>query len=210
MVRRLFVFLTGLALLAGCSSDPAGRDQLGPPPDAKPVAKITAVPAVNAKDVEVTEPVKVSIADGKLDTVTLTNPDGKSVKGEFAPDRSLWHTTEVLGFGKSYTYAAKGTGTDGKPVQLAGRFTTLSPASTIRATVNPVDDAVVGVGMPISVKFASPPADRAAAEKALEVETAVEVEGGWAWIKPTQVDWRPKEYWPANTKVKLSANLNGV
>jgi lipoprotein-anchoring transpeptidase ErfK/SrfK len=210
-VRRVVVLLTGLALLAGCSADPANPAAPGPAPDAKPVAKITADPAPAAKNVEVTKAVTVRIAGGALDTVALTNPHGKQVEGEFAEDRRSWHTTEDLGFGKSYSYAAKGTGTDGKPVQLAGRFTTVSPASTIRATVNPVDDAVVGVGMPISVKFERPPADRAAAEQALTVETSpTEVEGSWAWIKSNQVDWRPKEYWPAHTKVKVSANLYGV
>ncbi|TDQ05574.1 lipoprotein-anchoring transpeptidase ErfK/SrfK [Labedaea rhizosphaerae] len=210
-MRRVVALLTGLALLAGCSADPASPAPTAPVPDAKPVAKITADPAPAAKNVEVTKAVTVRIADGELDTVALTNPQGKQVEGEFAADRRSWHTTEDLGFGKSYSYAAKGTGTDGKPVQLAGKFTTVSPASTIRATVNPVDDAVVGVGMPISVKFDRPPADRAAAEKALAVETSpTEVEGSWAWIKPTQVDWRPKQYWPAHTKVKVSANLYGV
>jgi lipoprotein-anchoring transpeptidase ErfK/SrfK len=210
MVRRALVLLTGIALLAGCTSDPSSPGSVAPPPAAKPVAKITADPAPAAKNVEVTKAATVRIADGKLDTVALTNPDGKQVKGEFAEDRLSWHTTEDLGFGKSYTYAAKGTGTDGKPVQLAGKFSTLSPSSTIRATLNPVDDAVVGVGMPISVKFERAPADRAAAEKALKVETSTDVEGSWAWIKPNQVDWRPEEYWPAQTKVKVSANLYGV
>jgi lipoprotein-anchoring transpeptidase ErfK/SrfK len=44
----------------------------------------------------------------------------------------------------------------------------------------------------------------------LKVETSTDVEGGWAWIKSTQADWRPKECWPANTKVKVTAKLYGV
>ncbi|MFC7618070.1 Ig-like domain-containing protein [Actinokineospora soli] len=128
-----------------------------------------------------------------------------------AADKLSWATTEPLGYGKKYTYKASATGSDGKKVELTGSFTTLKPKSTPRATVNPVDDAVVGVGMPISIKFPEGPVqDKAAVEKALKVETSVPVEGSWAWLHDRQVDWRPKEYWPAGTEVKVSANLYGV
>jgi len=36
------------------------------------------------------------------------------------------------------------------------------------------------------------------------------VEGAWAWLNDRQLDWRPREYWPADTKVSVTANLYGV
>jgi lipoprotein-anchoring transpeptidase ErfK/SrfK len=155
--------------------------------------------------------VKITVTDGALDAVELTNAAGKAVRGEIAEDKASWSVTEPLGYGKEYSYTASATGTDGKKVELAGSFTTVAPKSTPRATINPVDDAVVGVGMPISVKFPEGAVqDKAAVEKALKVETSGDVEGSWAWLHDRQVDWRPKEYWPANTEVKVTASLYGV
>jgi lipoprotein-anchoring transpeptidase ErfK/SrfK len=206
--------LSALLAVAGCSSTEQGNPNAvgeAPGDGEAPKAKIVADPAAEAKDVEVLKPVRISVTDGTLTEATLTNPEGKPVKGELAPDKLSWTNTERLGYGKTYTYAAKAKGADNKDVEFKGSFTTMTPAKQIRATVNPVDNATVGVGMPISVKFETAPKDKAAAEKALKVETSpAKVEGSWAWLSATQVDWRPKEYWPANTQVSVSANLYGV
>ncbi|GGS21998.1 L,D-transpeptidase [Actinokineospora fastidiosa] len=206
----LGALLLALVLLTACTSQTTG-DAVAPQADIPPVAKITATPADAAEDVPVTEPVRIAVAEGALDSVELTNPDGKPVDGELAEDKASWSTTEVLGYGKEYTYTAAATGTDGKKVELTGSFTTVKPKSTPRATINPIDDAVVGVGMPISIKFPEGPVkDKAAVERALKVETSVPVEGSWGWLHDQQVDWRPKEYWPAHTEVKVTAKLYGL
>ncbi|MET7991264.1 Ig-like domain-containing protein [Amycolatopsis sp. NPDC005232] len=202
------------ALAAACSTTTNGtalplggsREDGGKPVDA--VAKITATPAVDAKDADVREPVVVKVTDGKLSEVKVTNSDGDAVKGDLSADGLTWKSSESLGYGKTYTYAAKATGTDNRPVELKGSFATVTPAKQLRATLNPADDAHVGVAMPISVKFKEAPKDRAAVEKALKVKT--DVEGSWGWLSATQVDWRPKEYWPENTTVEVEANLYGV
>lgn len=64
--------------------------------------------------------------------------------------------------------------------------------------------------MPISVNFDQPVEDKAAVERALEVHPSEPVEGAWAWLSDEQVDWRPKEYWPPHTHVRVDANLYGV
>ncbi|ATY09214.1 L,D-transpeptidase [Amycolatopsis sp. AA4] len=223
MIERRTVFkavlATGAAALAaacsggsndGTASPQGGSGDNGGKP-AAPVAKLTATPAVGAKDVGVREPVVVKVTEGKLTEVKLTNEGGDEIKGELAPDGLSWTSSEPLGYGKTYNYAAKATGTDQRPAELKGSFATVSPAKTVRATLNPGDDAEVGVAMPISVKFnGGAPKDRAAVEKALKVKTSKDVEGSWAWLSPNQVDWRPKEYWPANTTVEVEANLYGV
>ncbi|MFI5605793.1 Ig-like domain-containing protein [Amycolatopsis sp. NPDC051903] len=195
---------TGTALPLGGSGDNGGNG--GKPVD--PVAKITATPAVDAKDANVREPVVVKVTDGKLSEVKVTNADGDEVKGDLSADGLTWKSSESLGYGTTYTYSAKATGTDHRPVEFTGSFATVEPAKQVRATLNPADDAHVGVAMPISVKFKEAPKDRAAVEKALKVKT--DAEGAWGWISPTQVDWRPKEYWPENTTVEVEANFYGV
>lgn len=207
----LVALLAVLSLLAACTSETTGGQPGAAPDQLPPVAKLTATPAANAKDVPVAEPVKVAVSDGVIDAVELTNPEGEVVEGALSEDKRSWSSSEALGYGKSYTYTASATGSDGKRVDLTGSFTTLTPAKTPRATINPIDDAVVGVGMPISIRFPEGKvADKAAVERALKVETSVPVEGSWAWLHDQQVDWRPKEYWPANTKVKVTADLYGV
>ena len=197
-----------IGLLAACTRGEDG--QATADPDRPPIATITADPEDGATGVGVTDGVELTVSKGKLTEVTLTNPAGKQVKGTIAEDGKSWRVDEPLGYGKKYTYTAKAMGDDDKPVELTGSFTTVKPKSLVRATLNPIDDAVVGVGMPISVRFDSPVKTRKAAEKALKVSTSPEVEGSWGWLHDQQVDWRPKEYWPADTEVEVTAKLYGV
>ncbi|GAB2761205.1 L,D-transpeptidase [Amycolatopsis magusensis] len=200
-------------VLAACSGDEGGGTNPGggqPQQPEPPKAVLTAEPAVDAKDAPVVKPVTVKVTEGTLTEVKVTNPEGKELEGALNPEKTVWTSSEQLGYGKSYTYAAKASGSDGKPVELAGKFDTVKPAKVIRATLNPGDDAEVGVGMPISVKFEAAVSDRKAAQAALEVKTSKEVEGGWAWLSDRQVNWRPKEYWPAGTVVEVAAKLYGV
>lgn len=211
MRARLIGALAALLVgLTACTSTTGGT-ATGPDGQQPAAAKITAVPAANAKDVPVSEPVRITVADGTLSQVTLTNPEGKEVPGKLAEDKLSWTSTEPLGYGKNYTYAAKATDANSRTAELKGTFTTVTPAKQVRATINPIDNATVGVGMPISVKFDSPPKDRVAVQKALAVTTSKgEVEGSWGWLSDRQVDWRPKEYWPANLTVTVTAKLYGV
>ncbi|WP_229795761.1 L,D-transpeptidase, partial [Saccharothrix coeruleofusca] len=175
-----------------------------------PAAKVTTAPADGAKDVPVNVPVQVTVTDGTIDQVSLTNSEGKAVAGAVAEDKKSWSSTEPLGFGKSYTYSGRATGADGKPVELTGAFTTVTPASQVRATLFPDDNQTVGVAVPIMIKFEADVADRAAAEKALSVTNSANVQGRWAWLNPREVHYRPETYWPANTQVRVEAKLYGV
>jgi lipoprotein-anchoring transpeptidase ErfK/SrfK len=201
------------AVVAACSGggDGAGNtDGGGQTTEARPVAKLTAEPAVDAKNVPVRQPITVKATDGALTDVKVTNADGKAIEGSFSTDRTVWTSTEVLGYGKTYTYAATATGTDNKPTQLAGSFTTLTPKQQLRVTVNPTDNAEVGVAMPVSVKFTGDVRNKAEVEKALTLETGKDVEGSWGWLSDRQVDFRPKEYWPAGIQVTVGAKLYGI
>ena len=215
MIERRTMFKAAIAaggavVLTACSGDGQSPETQPPPVETPPEATITAEPAPKAKEVSVTEPVQVTVTKGTLTAVALTNSEGTAVKGELDSAKTTWTSSEPLGYGKTYTYTATASGADGKNAEFTGSFDTVKPAKVIRATLNPIDDAVVGVGMPISVKFDEAVTDRVAAQKALKVSTSTEVEGAWAWLSDRQVDWRPKEYWPANTEVDVAANLYGV
>jgi lipoprotein-anchoring transpeptidase ErfK/SrfK len=199
--------LAAVLLVSGCA---VGTGSAGGGSVTPPAAQIRLEPGDGAADVNPSVPVRVAVERGRLDEVTLTNKDGKPVAGRISPDGKTWTAGEALGYGKTYRWGGRATGEDGRTVPVQGGFTTVRPKQTVRATVNPTDNAQVGIAMPISVKFDEPVKDKAAAQRALAVHTSVPVEGSWAWLSDTQVDWRPKEYWPANTRVNVSARLYGV
>jgi hypothetical protein len=174
--RRLMgtatTLVAAIALLASCTSDDGGV--AGSPAAATAAAaKIAFAPKDGATDVNVLEPAKITVSGGELTEATLTNPEGEQVEGAIAEDKKSWTSGEDLGYGKTYTYTAKAKNAEGKETTEEGSFTTMTPAATPRATINPTDDATVGVGMPISIKFPEgAPEDKAAVEKALKVETS--------------------------------------
>ena len=52
--------------------------------------------------------------------------------------------------------------------------------------------------------------DKAAAERNLTVTTDPPgIVGAWHWINGHEVHWRPKDYWPAGTKVTVEAKVYG-
>lgn len=202
------------ALTAACTGDvhldggDAAPGQL--PKRVEPVAKITAEPAPGARDVAVRRPVTVKVAAGKLTDVKVTNAEGKAVQGDFNADRTEWTSSAVLGYDQTYTCTAGATGDDNKPVQFTGSFATLKPVRQARVSVNPSDDARVGVAMPVSVKFAADVTNKAEVEKALTLETSKTVEGSWGWLSARQIDFRPENYWPAGVEITVGANLYGI
>jgi lipoprotein-anchoring transpeptidase ErfK/SrfK len=210
--------------VAGCSSgsseaasggisgggNPGGGQQQAAPPVVKPAATIKLAPAAGAQDVSPAEPITVTVADGTIESLTLTNPDGKQVAGTLSPDKTAWTATEALGFNKTYAWNGTATGTDGKTAAISGNFSTVKPKRTVRGSINIGDGQSYGVAMPIAITFDAPVADKAAAQKALAVQTSVPTEGAWAWLSDRTVHWRPKAYWQPGTQVTVTAKLYGV
>ena len=216
---------TGAATGAPATSQPAqSTPTVGPsvptsttratPTIVPPVATVNSEPALNSAGLSPVQPITVKVARGTIRQLTLTNPTGYQVKSELSKDRSSWTTVEVLGFGKKYTLVGTAVGTDGKSVQISGSYTMVRPKNQVRTTISPGDKAVVGVAMPIVVKFAVEPRDRALIEKNVKVTTVPEVEGAWGWIQHDEGEWgldfRPKGYWPSGTRVHVQANVYGL
>jgi lipoprotein-anchoring transpeptidase ErfK/SrfK len=176
----------------------------------KPPAKVTLAPVSGTKDVSPVAPVTVTVADGTIEALTLTNPAGKQVIGKLSADKTSWAVGEPLGYGKTYTWAGSAKGTDGETAPISGSFTTVTPAGTIDASLNVGDGKTYGVAMPIVVRFDSPVTDKAAVQKAMTVTTSVPTEGAWAWLDDRSAHWRPKTYWAPGTQVNLTAKLYGL
>jgi len=70
---------------------------------------------------------------------------------------------------------------------------------------NPVDGAMVGVAKPIIINFQRPIADKAMAEQAVHISSNPPVPGKFYWMTPSQLRWRPFNFWPAHTTVTIDA-----
>ncbi|AZI58199.1 L,D-transpeptidase [Nakamurella antarctica] len=184
------------------------------PVPAKTVIAASATPAFGSTDIAPSAPVTVTVPQGSITDFALTNPDGKKVEGKLSADNRTWTLGEVLGYGKVYTAAGTVTAADGSTTPISGTFTTVSPTSRVSTRISPGDGEVVGVAAPVIVKFSVKPGDRALVQKSLVITTTPAVEGSWGWVQHDDgqwaADWRPKDYWPANTVVHVEANTYGV
>ncbi|MCV7097833.1 L,D-transpeptidase [Mycobacterium kubicae] len=71
--------------------------------------------------------------------------------------------------------------------------------------INPANGATVGVGQPIIIDFPGRVDDAGAAEGAIRVTSTPPVDGKFYWQTPTQLRWRPLNFWPAHTDVTVDA-----
>jgi lipoprotein-anchoring transpeptidase ErfK/SrfK len=178
------------------------------PPDV--AAAVTAQPANGTGDASPKGPIQLSVANGTIATIQLSNPDGKAVAGKLSDDKRTWTASEALGYNKAYTWSGSATGTNGQQVAITGTFTTVKPRRSEGGHLNVGDNQTYGIAMPIALTFDNKVTDKASVEKSLSVETSVPTPGSWAWLDDQTVHWRPQEYWKPNTTVTVNAKLYGT
>jgi lipoprotein-anchoring transpeptidase ErfK/SrfK len=207
----LGVFAPGLlAACGGTASKQAEKKET-------PAAHIKFQPALNtpaADNVVPIAPISVEVSDGWFQHVALTNSSGKPVAGAFNQDRTVYTTTEPLGYETAYTWSGSAVGHDGKAIPVAGKFSTVSPTKKIDGGFQLADGQTVGVAVPIIIQFDAPISDKAAVEKAISITTEPPVEGSWAWLpdeaKGARIHYRSREYYPAGTTVNVDAKFYGL
>ncbi|MEU8795263.1 L,D-transpeptidase [Streptomyces sp. NPDC048643] len=96
----------------------------------------------------------------------------------------------------------------------AERAKPFRPGKINKLTLAPGKGTTVGVAQPVSIVFDRPVKNKAAVERHLSVTTSNHTTGSWGWVTNhdgrDRVDWRPKTYWKAGTKVRLDARLDTV
>ena len=168
-------------------------------------------PATGSKDADPSKGITVTAVNGaKVSGVSVKTSSSHPVTGALGADGKSWQSTYALPTGASYTVTAKGTDGSGHPVTTTSTFTTLTPKTAFHTEIFEGSGATYGVGMPIMLTFDRPVKDKAAVERALTVTTSSPVVGAWYWDGNEAVDFRPRDYWPANTTVTLSSHLDGV
>jgi lipoprotein-anchoring transpeptidase ErfK/SrfK len=198
------------SVLAACAGTVAKQAENKKEP---PAPQLKFQPADAAADVVPIAPISVQVTDGWFQKVALTNSSGKVVAGSFNADRTVYTTTEPLGYDATYTWSGSVVGHNGKAIPVAGKFSTVTPSKKVGGAFQLADGQTVGVAAPIIIQFDAPISDKAAVEKALTVTTTPPVEGSWAWLpdeaQGARVHWRPREYYPAGTTVNVDAKLYG-
>jgi len=192
------------------SPNPSGGSQPSAAPAAGGAAVVVITPAMNTSQVDPASQISVSVAHGKLTSVTAQLSGGAAVSGTLAADASSWTSAQPVGVGHTYGVTATATGDDGKQQTVTSTFSTAQPASLFVGTYKPDNGATVGVAQPVSITFDKPIADKAAVEQQLTVTADPPVSGSWHWFGSQRVDYRPQQYWAPGTKVSLKMRLDGV
>jgi lipoprotein-anchoring transpeptidase ErfK/SrfK len=168
-------------------------------------------PATGSKNASPADGITVTgVRGGKVSAVTVKASGTQPVTGALSADGKSWHSTYALPTGQSYTVTATGKDAAGHPVTATSEFTTLTPSTAFHAEIFEGAGATYGVGMPIMLTFDHPITDKAAVERALTLTTSKPVVGAWYWDGSEQLDFRPRDYWPADTTVSFSSHLDGV
>ena len=210
------IAVASAVLATGCSTSssptPAAQAAVEAANAAAPEPKVSIdfQPASASTDVPPGQPVTVTATDGKLTAVTLTDDKDRAVAGEIAPDGLTWTSTDELKIARHYRLHATAVDAKGLVAERSGFFATVAPRRVLETYISPLDGQNVGVGMPVIVRFTERVKDRAAVEQALTVTSSKPIEGSWSWISDEEIHFRPKEFWPAYTDVKVEVDLKGV
>ncbi|MFE6224278.1 Ig-like domain-containing protein [Streptomyces sp. NPDC057854] len=221
---RLGALATGtlLLVLTACggeepskTADGAGAKGSGQgtaaPDNAASQAVVTILPKDGADAVATSGSLKVTAEQGTLTTVTVTDTEGGDpVEGKISADGASWEPLTHLSAGTQYKVHAVAKDAEGRESAKDTTFSTLVPKNTFIGHYTPEANTTVGVGMPVSINFTRGITDPEAVEKAIKVTAvpAVDIQGHW--FGNDRLDFRPKEYWKAGTKVTVELNLDGV
>jgi hypothetical protein len=184
----------------------SGGTGAGPPASA---ARLTLTPADGSTNVKPGRPAAVQVSRGTIDDVILTQ-GFDPVSGRFNAAHTTWHTTWALRPGREYTLIATAIDAKQRAVTRSITFRTLRPAHTFQAQVFEGYHQTYGVGMPIILTFSRPVRHRAAVERSIQLWTSKPVTGAWYWDTNTSLVFRPRSYWPENTRVHFVAHFAGL
>lgn len=205
----LALLATALIVVSGCSLTDA-KDAAAPGDGEDPVI-LTPNVADEASDVRVSTIVKVLAEDGTVSAAKLSTADG-SAEIPGAVNENGWRAKDRLEPGTSYRLSVTGMGENGAETTVTRMFTTqsLTLEQQTYPSVAPLEGETVGVGMPVIVTFDLPVKNRELYERYMKVTTDNGVTGSWSWFSDNEAHFRPQEFWPANTKVRVKLRLNSL
>src|SRR5664279_2230300 len=112
--------LGATAACSGSTSQEGGQAVVAT--SAAPLAVVTATPTLGDTTLAPADPLTITVAQGTITALTVSNPEGAPVKGTLAADKTSWTLAEPLGYGKTYTVTGTALGSDGKSVPISGSY----------------------------------------------------------------------------------------
>ncbi|MEU9082119.1 Ig-like domain-containing protein [Streptomyces sp. NPDC048357] len=173
-------------------------------------AKITITPKDGATNVGLNDAANVAVSDGTLTLVELKSSEGAAVAGKIAADGKSWKPDAALKRSTKYALSATAKDADGREAHENASFTTVSPENSFVASFVPEEGQTVGVGMPVSITFNKAIKDKKAVQAGISVSSSSGQEIVGHWFSPQRLDFRPEQYWQANSTVTLKLALEGV
>ncbi len=181
-----------------------------PPAD---TVQLSITPASGSTGANPSKGITVTASKGTIKSVAVTG-DGltgqRAVTGTLNSAKTAWHTEWALPVDQTLTVTATGVDSSGHSVTQTSTFKTLRPAQTVTTHIFEGYKDQYGVGMPIMLTFSQPIKNRAAVERSLQITSSKPVVGAWYWDNSQTLAFRPREYWPAHTKVSFTGHLDGV
>jgi lipoprotein-anchoring transpeptidase ErfK/SrfK len=218
--RRFRAVLVALAAVlvvtAGCSGDddkPTSPGGSSPKPKPKPAAARVVDPKPDAKNVPTSTTIAFQTKNPGKASVEVKNADGEAVEGSLQTGGRTWLAAGQLKYATKYTVSVTAPDDDGQPSTTTSSFTTMDePAKKLRVSSFLGDGQVVGVGMPLIVRFGReiPKDYRDDVQRRMTVRATPAQEGAWHWASGTEVRYRPKTFWKANTAVSYKLQTGGL
>nr|WP_308296131.1 Ig-like domain-containing protein [Streptomyces spororaveus] len=212
-IRRTAMAGTALlaASLTACTgASDGGGDDKGKAEPPKPKAAMAVSVNLTGDQVKAGQPVTLTVAEGKLAQVKVTDAKGTELPGKISDDGKTWTSERNAPPAAEYKVEAQNTDSQ----TAATSFKTSAADKVNKVSINISKGSTVGVAMPVSLVFDNPVTNKAEVEKQLKVTASDNTEGSWGWLKDydgkDRVDWRPKDYWKSGTDVKVEMHLNGV
>ena len=153
----------------------------------------------------------VTVTNGAIQSIRVTESDGNPVEGTLASDATHWISAGKLVPTTHYladVVLKSSAGTATKRLH----FRATDASRHLTALLSPGDGDVVGVGSPVIVRLSRPILDsqRAEVENRLAVSSTPSVIGAWHWMSSQELHWRPPSYWEPHTSITVTSNLDGL
>jgi lipoprotein-anchoring transpeptidase ErfK/SrfK len=200
----------GLALIAGaCAGSDTGTASSPSPSPTKATARISISPANGLHQAKPQNGATVKVTGGTIVKLTATT-NGTPVTGELNDTMTTWRSRWALATGSQYVVRVTAMDGAGRTVKKTSRFRTLIPHLSTSVQIFEGHNVTYGVGMPITLAFSRPVEDKKAVERALVLTSSRRIVGAWYWNGDSSLCFRPRAYWPQNTKVSFAGHFDGV
>ncbi|MFF4825141.1 Ig-like domain-containing protein [Streptomyces sp. NPDC001312] len=174
-------------------------------------ARVKITPPRGADSVEGSNPVKVTVSNGKLTKVTMTAvATGADIPGTLSADGTSWKPNGQLERATKYQVTAEAEDAKSRPVTGNATITTASPAKGFIGHLSPEDGSTVGVGMPVTVNFDKAISNKAAIQSKIQISSSSGQQVVGHWFNDNRLDFRPKSYWKPGSTVTVKLNVHGV